>query len=62
MAPTISIQIAGVMYKLKLKHTEVADAIRESDGEIVELDFSAINATAENEVEIIEFSFDFINV
>jgi hypothetical protein len=62
MAPPISIQIAGVMYKLKLKRTETAEAIREADGEIVELDFSAINDTTNNEIEIIEFSFDFINV
>lgn len=62
MAPPISIQIAGVMYKLKLKRTETAEATRESDGEIVELDFSAINDINDNEIEIIEFSFDFINV
>ena len=62
MAPPISIQIAGVAYKLKLKRTETAEATRESDGEIVELDFSAINDINDNEIEIIEFSFDFINV
>ena len=62
MAPPISIQIAGVAYKLKLKRTETAEATRESDGEIVELDFSAINDINDNEIEIIEFSFDFLNV
>ena len=61
MAPPISIQIAGVAYKLKLKHTEAAEATREADSDIVELNFSAMDEATDNEIEIIEFSFDFIN-
>ncbi len=62
MAPPISIQIVGVMYKLKLKHSEAVETVVETDSEVVELDFSAINSTASNDVEIIEFSLDCITV
>lgn len=62
MAPPISIQIAGVMYKLKLKHSEAAiAAIDAIDDEVIEL-VGVPEEISKSGVEIIEFSFDFINV
>ena len=62
MAPPISIQIAGVMYKLKLRQTGAAATIVESDDEVIELIGVPEEVKESNEIEIIEFSFDFINV
>ncbi len=65
MAPPITIQIVGVMYKLKLKHSEAA-VQAEPDVAIIDissntLDTSSINAV-EDDIEIIEFSFDSLKV
>ena len=62
MTPTISIQVVGLMYKLKLRHSE--EAMAESEPEVIEiLDVSALDGTAySDEVEIIEFSLDAILV
>ncbi len=61
MAPPISIQVVGVMYKLKLKSAEAADI---SDTEVIELNTDAISGVSldEEEIEIIEFSLDAISV
>ncbi len=61
MAPPVSIQIAGVMYKLKLNKTAAADTVAEADDEVIEL-VGLPNEIKSSGVEIIEFSFDFINV
>ncbi len=61
MAPTISIQIVGVMYKLKLRHSEETEADKAVESDIIELNTSAIDIAAED-VEIIEFSFDTVKV
>lgn len=74
MAPTITIQIVGVIYKIKLSHsktatTEDADIlIIESLGEEyaetaevidIPLDRSAITIDSDDDIEIIEFSVDY---
>lgn len=75
MAPTITIQIVGVIYKIKLSHsktatTEDADIlIIESLGEEyidmqkksddITLDRSAITVYTDDDIEIIEFSVDY---
>ena len=62
MAPPISIQIAGVMYKLKLKHSEASVAVVDMvDDEVIEL-VGLPEELSTGGIEIIEFSFDFINV
>jgi hypothetical protein len=62
MTPTISIQVVGIMYKLKLRHSE--EACAESEAEIIEiLDVSALDGLVNNdEIEIIEFSLDTIKI
>ncbi len=67
MAPTISIQIVGVMYMLKLKRTTAFEAVAESSdpADVVELNREAIDnaaASRDEDIEIIEFSLDLINV
>ncbi len=76
MAPTVSIQIVGVMYKIKLSHskTEIVDdgdaLVIESLGEEFEtvvnaddrLNTAAVYATAEDDTEIIDFDTEFDEV
>ncbi len=64
MAPPISIQIVGVMYKLKLSRTEAAEIIDTLDSDVIELNTSAIgNAVLDtDDIEIIEFPIDTIKV
>ena len=75
MTPTVSIQIVGIIYKIKLSHSKTAAAedtdilIIESLGEeyiesttdIVDipLNRSAINVYSDDDIEIIEFSVDY---
>ncbi len=61
MAPPISIQVVGVMYKLKLKHSEESELLPVADTEVVEL-VSATETLPEYDTDIIEFSFEHINV
>ena len=62
MTPTVSIQVVGIMYKLKLRHSE--EAMAGAEAEVIEiLDVSALDGMDDNcEVEIIEFSLDAIGV
>ena len=62
MTPTVSIQVVGIMYKLKLRHSE--EAVAAEEPEIIEiLDTSALDGLEDNnDIEIIEFSFDTIKI
>lgn len=62
MTPTISIQVVGIMYKLKLRHSEEIASADET--EVIEiLDTSALDGyVGDSEVEIIEFSFETIKI
>ncbi len=64
MAPPISIQVVGVMYKLKLRRTESSEVIDTSDSDVIELNTSAIrNAELDaDDIEIIEFSLDTVMI
>ncbi len=64
MAPPISIQAVGVMYKLKLKRSETVESIDGQEPDVIELNTRAISDTlADNEeIEIIEFSLDLVNI
>ena len=58
MTPTISIQMVGLMYKLKLRNTETADA----DDTIIDMPTSPDASVDECEIEIIEFSLDSLSL
>ena len=62
MAPPISIQIAGVAYKLKLRQTKTEIIVEDSDDDIIELVGIPYEIKPSHDVEIIEFSFDYTNV
>ena len=62
MAPPISIQIAGVAYKLKLRQTKTEIIVPDSDDDIIELVGIPDEIKPSHDVEIIEFSFDYTNV
>ncbi len=65
MAPPISIQIVGVMYKLKLKHTEAAESAESADAVVIELGGESAVIDIEKpveDIEIIEFSIDLATV
>ena len=64
MTPTVSIQVVGIIYKLKLRHSEVGEATDASDVSIVDIPVcdDAGNNSAGDEIEIIEFSLDSIVV
>ncbi len=61
MAPPISIQLVGLMYKLKLRHSE---EIAEAEEELVITSLDGLNtadeaiSTVEEEIEIIDFTED----
>lgn len=64
MTPTISIQVVGLMYKLKLRHTESTAITDTEDTVVIDLpDTESIGGSqAEEEIEIIEFSLDGLSV
>ena len=66
MMPTISIQIVGVMYKIKLSHSQTAIEVIDSEPIVIEelggSDVEAVEAarpdeSATDDIEIIEFDF-----
>ena len=60
MTPTVSIQIVGVMYKLKLRRSEAAE-IAEADDTVIDIPIAADTANIipeTDDVEIIEFELD----
>ena len=64
MTPTISIQIVGLMYKIKLRHSESAEVAPAEDIiiDMPEVAVASASLDAANEIEIIEFSLDAISV
>ncbi len=58
MAPPISIQIVGVMYKLKLRHSGAATVTDSADTTVIELRDISTPAFTDEDIEIIEFSLD----
>jgi len=62
MAPPISIQVVGVMYKLKLRRSDAEGAIDDADTEVVEISEPSVNTNDVDDVEIIEFSLDLTTV
>ena len=65
MTPTISIQAVGILYKLKLRHSQKAEDAENIDTAVIDIlaEGSAQDDTREDEsIEIIEFSLDTINV
>ena len=61
MTPTVSIQIVGLMYKLKLRRTEGAAAVDDTVIDMPEIATAPDTDSAE-EIEIIEFSLDSLSV
>lgn len=64
MTPTISIQLVGLMYKCKLRHSESA-AVTDVDADEVIIDMpetAAPIAAQDDEIEIIEFELDSLYV
>ena len=64
MTPTISIQVVGLMYKLKLRRSESAEAA-EADEVVIDMpEATAIPVTSAEveEIEIIEFSLDSLSI
>ena len=66
MTPTVSIQAVGIMYKLKLRHSQKAESEADiADTTVIDMPGAMpadVNATEDESVEIIEFSLDTINV
>ncbi len=62
MTPTVSIQIVGIMYKLKLRHSETTEFAGADDVVIDMPDASPETVTESNDVEIIEFSLDSLSI
>ena len=65
MTPTISIQAVGIMYKLKLRHSEKVAQADLADSAVIDLpsmDLGNADAAQSDGIEIIEFSLDSINV
>lgn len=65
MTPTVSIQAVGIMYKLKLRHSQKAESTDIADTTVIDIPGALpadVNLPEDESVEIIEFSFDTINV
>ena len=66
MTPTVSIQAVGIMYKLKLRHSQKAESEADiADTTVIDIPGAVpadLNAAEDESVEIIEFSLDTINV
>lgn len=61
MTPTVSIQIVGIIYKLKLRRSDRTDFV--DDSAVIEMPAPAPAAVTESdEIEIIEFSLDSLSI